>query len=248
MRRLICKTKYCKYHGNNDVCTKSTVEISGSSCVSFEKGFVYYIHLVYDELSHSNFIIPNNLTEDLKIGLYYVMELFDLIYSIKEYGTWRMIMLHKKGETAALTTDDILKLPLNHEKFTHLYEEFNKGNLPNKDVKAEPPKVESQPFGWLSPTGDFTEGDFGEHEQVAWDIMRRKNFVDEYTEQLDTARSETARDFLSCVKGYALIHNPSADGGYIVSYEKPLTKKQKEFLYGYFIDMGDKFKAELYLN
>ena len=29
---------------------------------------------------------------------------------------------------------------------------------------------------------------------------------------------------------------------------KPLTKKQKEFLYGYFIDIGDKFKANQYID
>lgn len=244
MRRLICKTKHCKYHGNNDVCTKSTVEISGSACMSFEKGFVYYIHLVYDELGGSNFIIPNNITEDLKIGLYYVMEIFDLVYGIREYGTWRMYGLHKKEETNFLTVDEILKLPINHEKFDHLYEEFQKGNLPNGETKEEPPKVTSQPFGWLSPTGDFTEGDWGEHESVAYEIIKKKKFVDEFESQ----DYDGARDFLSEAKGYVLIHNPCGGGGYIVSHDKPLTKKQKEFLYGYFMDMGDRFKAELYLD
>lgn len=56
------------------------------------------------------------------------------------------------------------------------------------------------------------------------------------------------RDFLSNVKGYCLIHNPTADGGYLVSYIKPLIKKQKDFLYGYFSDMGDRFKAEQYIK
>lgn len=244
MRRLICKTIHCKYHGNNDVCIKPTVEISGSKCMSFEKGFVYYIHLVYDELDRSNFIISNNITEDLKIGLYYVMEIFDLVYSIREYGLWRTYMLHKKGETKGLTTDEILKLPMNHEKFHHLYEEFTKGNFPNSEAKEEPPKVTSQPFGWLSPTGVFTEGDWGDHEAVAYEIIKKKKFVDEFESQ----DYDGARDFLSAVKGYVLIHNPCGNGGYIVSHEKPLTKKQKEFLYGYFMDMGDRFKAELYLD
>ena len=58
----------------------------------------------------------------------------------------------------------------------------------------------------------------------------------------------TARDFLSEVKGYVLIHNPAGSGNYIVSHVKPLTKKQKDFLYGYFMDLGDKWKAEQYLN
>lgn len=37
-------------------------------------------------------------------------------------------------------------------------------------------------------------------------------------------------------------------GGYIVTNMRDLTKKQKEFLYGYFIDMGDRFKAEQFID
>ena len=59
---------------------------------------------------------------------------------------------------------------------------------------------------------------------------------------------DTAREFLSGVKGYALIHNPAGFGGYLVSHEKPLTKAQREFLYDYFIKIGDRFKAECYLE
>ena len=56
------------------------------------------------------------------------------------------------------------------------------------------------------------------------------------------------RDFLSEVKGYCLIHNPTGCGGYIVTNMKSLTKRQKEFLYGYFMDMGDRFKAEQFIK
>ena len=55
-------------------------------------------------------------------------------------------------------------------------------------------------------------------------------------------------DFLSSEKGYCLIHNPFGDGGYIVTNTKPLTKKQREFLYAYFMDKGDRFKAEQFLE
>ena len=50
------------------------------------------------------------------------------------------------------------------------------------------------------------------------------------------------------VKGYCLIHNPSGYTGYIVTNMKNLTKQQKEFLYGYFMDMGDRFKAEQFVD
>ena len=50
------------------------------------------------------------------------------------------------------------------------------------------------------------------------------------------------------VKGYCLIHNPKGDGGYVVSYRMPLTEKQKSFLFKYFMDMGDRFKAEQFVE
>ena len=48
--------------------------------------------------------------------------------------------------------------------------------------------------------------------------------------------------------GRGLIHNPSGYTGYIVTNMKNLTKQQKEFLYGYFMDMGDRFKAEQFVD
>ena len=49
-------------------------------------------------------------------------------------------------------------------------------------------------------------------------------------------------------EGLLLIHNPTGDGGYVVTNTKNLTKQQKEFLYGYFTDTGDRFKAEMFLE
>lgn len=246
MRKLICKDITCKYNGSNDVCTKKTVEIDFGKCQSFEKGFHYYLQLVYGKLRNTNMIPLNELNEEVKLGLYYVMEIFDLGFSESGHGTWRWVML-KDGENGkALMTKEIVKREINMEKLMKHIHDFNNGILPNAATKKEEPKKTSQPFGWLSPTGDFTEGDWGEHESVAYEIIKKKKFDEEY-EDYDSITGG-ARDFLSEVKGYVLIHNPCADGGYIVSHVKPLTKKQKEFLYGYFMDLGDKWKAEQYLD
>ena len=59
--------------------------------------------------------------------------------------------------------------------------------------------------------------------------------------------SRLMRDFLVYEKGYCLIHDP-AGTGYIVTYKKPFTKKQREFLYDYFIAAGDKTRAREYLE
>ena len=246
MRKLICKDITCKHHGDNDVCQKKTVEINFAKCQSFEKGFCYYLQLVYNELHSSNMIPLNRLTEEMKIGLFYVMEIFDLGFSQCEHGDWRWVMLKDCETGKGLMTKEIVSREINTEKLMKHMENFMNGILPNQNHEEEKPKKTSQPFGWLSPTGYFTEGDFAEHEKVALDIITKKGFREEYRKNY--GHDMTARDFLSEVKGYVLIHNPSGFGGYIVSHVKPLTKKQKEFLYGYFMDLGDKWKAERYLN
>ena len=104
----------------------------------------------------------------------------------------------------------------------------------------------------MSPTGVFTESPFGTHEETAEQICEEKGFTEEYWNWVKENRgneiNHLMRDFLSEVKGYCLIHNPSGYTGYIVTNMKNLTKQQKEFLYGYFMDMGDRFKAEQFVD
>ena len=98
----------------------------------------------------------------------------------------------------------------------------------------------------------------GTHEDAAQEIVNKKGFEEEYRKwnkyqeekykDVNSKRIALHRDFLVEVKGYVLIHNPSLIGNYIVTYAKDLTKKQKDFLYGYFIDMGDRLTAETYLE
>ena len=58
-----------------------------------------------------------------------------------------------------------------------------------------------------------------------------------------------ARDFLIYVKGYVLIDNPvPLVGKPKATYVSDLTKKQKDFLYGYFIDLGDTRYAESFIK
>ena len=245
MRRLICKDITCKHNSyTNNVCNKATVEIDCAKCKSYERGFFYYTNHVWNALNKSNMIPAMDMDHDMRIGLYYVMKIFDLKFVDCERGSWRWCMLVKENEKIGLTYEEIIKLPQNTENLMKLIEDFNNGILPGEDVETEPPKKTFQPFGWLSPTGEFFEGDWGEHEGIAYEIASKKNFHDEYV----ASDCDGYREFLSEVKGYCLIHNPCADGGYIVSHVKPLTKKQKEFLYGYFMDIGDRLKAERYLD
>ena len=69
-----------------------------------------------------------------------------------------------------------------------------------------------------------------------------------YEDKFDKGLACLYRDFLIEVKSYVLILNPSNSGGYVVSHGDRLTKAQREFLYDYFIKIGDRWKADQYLE
>ena len=267
MPKVKCINGECKFNDHDGKCTKKSIKIDYNGCMSFEKNIIYYIHLVWDELDKTNMIFPFKLTPDLRIGLFYVMELYGLKFKSNTWGNDSFITLHKDGvkDGTALGYKDIISIDMDMGKLKYHMEKFNQGILPpydedkkeSKEMKSEP-KVESQPYGWLSPTGEFTESDWGTHEDAAQEIVNKKGFEEEYRKwnkyqeekykDVNSKRIALHRDFLVEVKGYVIIHNPCLIGNYIVTYVKDLTKKQKDFLYGYFIDMGDRLTAETYLE
>lgn len=254
-RKITCNNASCKHHISGGGCDTCIMLDGSGKCKSFEKGFAYYFHIVWDALGNKNFIdmIEVQRNPDLRIGMHYVMECYELGFSEMEWGTCRMLML-KNGENGEpLNYEGIIARELNMEKFRKHLNDFENGIMPNQAQKEqEQQKTETKEFGWLSPTGVFTESPFGTHEESAEQICERKGFTDEYwkwvKESGDNEIGHLMRDFLSEVKGYCLIHNPSGYAGYIVTNMKALTKHQKDFLYNYFMDMGDRFKAEQFVE
>lgn len=247
---MVCENICCKFHADSKCLIPRKVKIGPEGCCSaFEKGVAYYTSLVFHCLSSSNMILPTDLSRDMKIGISYVMRLFDLEYASINLGPvlGKAYILAKNGSNTGLTTREIVDLPFNYDAALQIAEEFSRGDIPSIEAeeKSESPKKFYQPFGWLSPTGEFTEGDFGEHEAVAQQIVKIRGFYEEYRNE---SICDTARDFLTKDKGYVLIHNPIGNGGYIVSNVKPLTKKQREFLYEYFSDLGDTRTANRYME
>ena len=170
MPKVKCINKECKFNNYDGKCTKKSIKIDYNGCMSFEKNIIYYIHLVWDELDKTNMIFPFKLTPDLRIGLFYVMELYGLKFKSNTWGNDSFITLHKDGvkDGTALGYKDMISIDMDMEKLKYHMEKFNQGILPPydedkkelKEMKSEP-KVESQPYGWLSPTGEFTESDWG---------------------------------------------------------------------------------------
>jgi len=247
MPRVKCNATSCIHYCSGKKCGyKGTIEVYIDGCGKYEKGVIGYIHDVWETLGNSNMIPMNKLTDNVRIGIYYVMKIYHIGFYECEYGMWEYITLGNE-EKHAMTKDEITALKFDMNELQKLIEDFNENGVPKLN-KVEV-KVEEQPFGWLSPAGDFTEGAWGSHERLAEKIISNKGWLIEYDEWCEISELETflAGDFLSEEKGYALIHDPS-NMSYIVTHIKPLTKKQKDFLYGYFLDMGMTRKAEKYLE
>lgn len=220
------------------------------------KEFLYYLTLPLNKMGGSNMLTTFDLDNDMRLGLYYLMEIYHLGFHYIVRGDWEWIALSQGEDGEHLSGNQIKELEPDVEKYNKHKSDFEKGILPEGYVKAnnpepEKPKVEEfkykGKFGWLSPTGEFIASDWGEHEGSAYDILCEKGFEDEYNEWEDRVL-RLARDFLSEVKGWVLIHNPSMDGGYIVTNTKPMTKKQKEFLYDYFMALGNGMRASMYVE
>ena len=63
-RKITCNNSSCKHHTNGGCDTCITLDGSGK-CKSFEKGFAYYFHIVWDALDNKNFI---DMVEMEKLG------------------------------------------------------------------------------------------------------------------------------------------------------------------------------------
>lgn len=225
------------------------------------KEFMYYLTLPLHKMKNSNMITMMDIDDDVRLGLYYLMSIYGLSFHHCTYGSWEWISLSKDGEEKKyLNKDDILELNPDMEVYNKLKDEFERGILPEGYTESREKVEESNPqikdfeykeeFGWLSPTGEFTPGDWGSHELEAEKIIKSKGFYDDYEEwqMLPETLTGDARDYLSEVKGYVLIHNPSMDGGYIVTNTKPFTKRQREFLYDYFAAIGNMMRANQYIQ
>lgn len=96
-------------------------------------------------------------------------------------------------------------------------------------------------LGWLTPDGRLIEADWGSHTTVAETIIDQAGWNHEFASLLCTNQ----RDFL-CGKGYCLLHDPGKND-IQATHLRPLTKYQREYLFDYFEDLGDKKKARHYL-
>lgn len=212
----------------------TTQEAKQSIREAFQESYVSKI------MGKSNFIHINDLSDPLKELLYKLMKTYNLGFVITSLGDWlgEVIQLYAlEDEThTALTFDQIISRDVDLDNFLELAKEAVKEV--HVDVKPYNPYHGGE-YGWLSPLGDFIPAAWGDHNKIALELIRKywkKEFQD---------TPDRAGDFVA-MKGYCLIHSPS-NTGYIVTNLKPLTKKQKEFLFDYFYSIGDTLRAATFM-
>ena len=157
------------------------------------------------------------------------------------YGTWRWLSVYDI-EGNYLTAEDLVKVGIRDSEESSVSEIIEKA----EQTTASEEKVTSpyDSYGWVRPDGRFVPSDYGTHEESAIQIVKEMGWMEERRNSV----YDLCRDFLVYVKGYALIHNPSMDGGYIVTHNpaKNLTKAQRTTLFDYFTYNNDSFLANRY--
>lgn len=201
-------------------------------------------------LRRSNFITLPDLDDRVKLGMYYLMKMYGLGFRHRVRASWEWFELCKDNGPGLLARD-IEEMAYDPVVYAELKKAHDSGIMPEGfgGNQAERPPKKTEDWGWLAPDGVFFESEWGTHLQLAGDIIEQKDWEDEFEEwQENNNVMAPENDFLCQVKGWVLIHNPGMDGGYIVTNVKPFTKKQREFLYDYFLARGNRGRAEMYLR
>ena len=242
-----CKDIQCKNRRKDGSCMLASISLnSNHECSEFDPGIFYYMNKAASLLNNSNFICSEDLSDDVRIGLYVIMKTYNLGFSECSHGLSTVYMLKKSEDEEALTWNTIRNLKPDMNTFNELQDDFAEGYIPV--VQYIKPRKDSQSFGWLSPTGVFTEAEFGDHEISARQIIKDKGWNESFHSQA-LSGYDLGKDYLVYTKNYVLLHNPWGLSNPMVTCNNcsRITKSQKDFLYTYFIEIGDRSKAEEYL-
>lgn len=254
VRRVICKNWLCKYnHNGTHTCCYDGDLTFDEKCENFAPGMVYYTNLVWNLLDKGNFITDFSLTDDLRIGLFLVMEIWDLEFS---YGRG-IIQLVKEGynDGKALTYRDISTLPINNEKLEKYWKmfltdegkEYFQNKLETNRIKKEQEENEEIPepeYGWLDPSGNFYPSEWGTHVAKAYEICDKFKYEIGYDEN---GNFMTAGDYLINKRNWILIDNPNKAFYIHVTYGNRISKAQREFMYDYFIKLKQPDRAKEFI-
>ena len=111
------------------------------------------------------------------------------------------------------------------------------------EIKISEKTSIDEEYGFLSPNGKFFDGEWSTHADLAREIIKDNGW-----ELENVYEQNAAINYLVKRKGYILVHNPSrmADCLVVQNKNENITDEQKDFLYKYFINNGNPWRAEDY--
>ena len=146
----------------------------------------------------------------------------ELVYRLEEEGYGWLVDLQPKSEASSLVNSFLEQAKI-EEKYDDNY-------------------------GWLEPDGTFHPVDWGHHDGWALNVIVARGWMDE-SARSDFGGIYARGDFLVEAKGWVLLHSPGRGVAQVTqSSKRPLTKAQREFLFGYYTDRGQDSLAAKYLE
>lgn len=98
-------------------------------------------------------------------------------------------------------------------------------------------------YGWLAPDGTFYPVEFANHQSWAHKKLIELGVIEKHELSVWNSGDKLVE------MGWTLLHNPSMGTAFVTSSDtKPLTKRQKDFLFDYYTKRNKHQKAEEYLE
>lgn len=239
-RKITCNNSSCKHHTNGGCDTCITLDGSGK-CKSFEKGFAYYFHIVWDALDNKNFIdmVEIRMNPDLKTGLFYVMECYDLGFSEMEWGTCRMVMLKDGKEGKPLKYEEIIEREMNMERLIPIGKDGLMLNIDGKNY------VENHQYSKKVKTMTWKDERYTDAESLKEDAEAKLDELSKpyrsYTAEIinlveavqDEEKKEQYKEVFSIALGDTVLLISKSTGireshRIVKFYEYPLTKEKNK--------------------
>lgn len=200
---------------------------------------------VFKNLENCNFIQMNGFgpqhgvtSDDLKaFNDYFELEPYRFVY-----GDWDILKFRKNG--ADLSNEDYTEMKKQIDKIIDDLQQQTVKQTPKKEVE-----LKYEDYGWLSPDGKYYDSGWATHQDKAADLLMELEWTKDYLEARRSEYNLTAGDYLSKYKNFVLVDSPSQGIPYPRILEgKKLTKKQREFLYDFYMERNLVSLAYKYFN
>lgn len=153
---------------------------------------------------------------------------------IREYGA---IYVNEVGGYHMMSKDDVEYAVVKRNSKT-----FPKDGevIEGIEIKIMDKKKEEE-YGFISTSGKFYVGEWSTHAELARKIIKENDWVVD-----DIYGQNVAINYLIKDKGFVLVHNPAQIEDCFVVDNGNITEEQRVFLYQYFLDSGNPWRASDY--